>query len=61
MVDVDSRLMLVDNDVINELFPPSLVDSDEMLDIVDVDRLLIAWKAVFNCEPFTASVLVAVT
>ncbi len=53
--------MLVDSDVISVVLVPWLVDSDAIFDIVDVDRLLIAWIVVYSCEPLTASVLLAVT
>ncbi|OJA22872.1 hypothetical protein BGX87_28025 [Burkholderia ubonensis] len=55
---VDNELMLVDVDVDSD--PIELVTLDNPVE-VDVDRLSIAVFVANNCEPLTASVLVAVT
>ncbi|OJB49375.1 hypothetical protein BGV60_23755 [Burkholderia ubonensis] len=55
---VDNELMPVDVDVDSD--PIELVTLDSPVE-VDVDRLSIAVFVANNCEPLTASVLVAVT
>ena len=60
-VDVDSEATLLFVELRPVDSEPMPVDSDEMFDAVDVDRLLSAWFVALSWLPLIASVLVADT